>query len=199
MVSPEDSAHPTSHSDSQPQTNASQAASPQSTVSLPIPAGPVGTISANTPAAGASDAQANGSAADQLSRAFVAQASLVNHDGRTDFHLRLQPPQLGSVQIHLTATDHTVSARVIVTQDGARQLIEGQVQQLRQSLADSGLVLGSFDVMQNSGGFSQGGHHPQPELPPPPTNLRSKPAAVTPTAVVKTSPVVPRGGINILA
>jgi hypothetical protein len=196
LASLEDSAHPTSRDDSQPQPASTQAASPQPSVAPPIAAGPVNTAAGNAPATASNEAQTNGSAAEQLSRAFVAQANFVNREGRTDFHLRLQPPQLGSVQIHLTATDHTVWARVIVAQDGTRQLIEGQVQQLRQSLAESGLVLGNFEVTHHGGGFSQGGRHQPPELP---TLPLPRPVAPTSRTVVRTSLPASSGGINILA
>lgn len=195
-ASSEGSAHSANRNDSQPQSGSSGAASSLSAVPPPIAVGPVSVPTGNTNTAGPTAAQPNGSPADQLSHALVTQASLINYEGRTDFHLRLQPPQLGNVQIHLTATDHTVSARILVNQEGTRQLIEGQVQQLRQSLANSGLVLGSFDVTHDGGGFSHSGHHPPPELPSPPL---PRSIAATPRAVVKTSLAVPTGGINILA
>lgn len=151
---------------------------------VPTPLEPSGTPS-NTPVA------------EQLTRSFVAKADFVNRDGRTDFHLHLEPPQLGSVQIHLTATNHTISARVIVTQDGARQLLEGQAQNLRQSLADAGLVLSKFDVTQQGGGFSGSGRRPPPEvpLPTPPARFASSTVAV----IARTTPLVSVGGIDILA
>lgn len=130
---------------------------------------------------------------EQLTRAFVAQAEVVQREGRTDFHLRLDPPQLGSVRIHLTAMDHIVSARVVAAQEGTRQLLEGQAHHLRQGLAAAGLSLGSFDVTRDGGGS----HSRQPPAEPTP----SLPFAVsTPRTVTVSTPLPhPREGIDLLA
>jgi hypothetical protein len=99
------------------------------------------------------------------------------------------------VQIHLRATDHTVSARVVVALEGTRQLLEGHAHQLRQSLAQAGLSLSGFDVSHDSGG--SGGRQPPPEpMPPLPA-----PAVITPRlAATLQTPIRHRiGGIDILA
>ena len=197
LVGPEDSAHPTASDRSSPQTTSAQPAMTPLVSAVVSDNQP----SSNTTGAGSNSPETNVPVAEQLTRAFVAQASTVNREGRTDFHLRLDPPQLGSVQIHLTATEHTVSARVIVSQEGTRQLIEGHAHQLRQSLAESGLVLGTFDVTRDSGGFSHSGHHQPPEPPPPRTASRSESATATHTAIAKTasSRSIRTDGIDILA
>ncbi len=194
-ISPQ--AHPTASDHSSPQTASAQPASNP----LVTAVGSTNPPTSNTTVAASNSPQTNVPVAEQLSRAFVAQASTVNREGRTDFHLRLDPPHLGSVQIHLTATEHTVSARVIVAQEGTRQLIEGHAHQLRESLAESGLVLGTFDVTRDGGGFSQSGHHQPPELPSPPTVSQSGSATATHTTIAKTtaSRSVPTNGIDILA
>jgi len=134
--------------------------------------------------------------ADQLTQAFLAHADVVQQAGRTDFHLRLDPPQLGSVQIHLTATDHSVSARIVVAQEGTRQLLQDQSQHLRQGLAQAGLSLGSFDVTRDGGGSRGGGQQPPPQtplsLPTPVSTPRSAPAV--PAYVQRAS-----NGIDLLA
>ena len=133
---------------------------------------------------------------DQLTQAFLAHADVVQHTGRTDFHLRLDPPQLGSVQIHLTATQHTVSARIVVAQEGTRQLLEGQAHHLRQGLADAGLSLGSFDVTRDGGGSQGGGQQPPPQTPVSPPATASTPRT---TPVVSTPVSRHTEGINLLA
>ncbi len=195
VVSLEDSAHPTTSDHSSPQPASAQ---PASNPLLPAVAS-ADQLPSNTTVAGLNSPQSNVPVAEQLTRAFVAQASTVNREGRTDFHLRLEPPQLGSVQIHLTATERTVSARVIVAQEATRQLIEGHAQQLKQSLAESGLVLGTFDVTRGSGGFSQSGHHQPPEAPPFPTVSQSGSVTTTRAPLAKTSSrSVHTDGIDIL-
>lgn len=131
---------------------------------------------------------------DQLTRAFVTQATVVHREGRTDFLLRLDPPHLGAVRIHLTATDHTVSARIVTAQEETRQLLEGQAHQLRQGLTQAGLSLGSFDVTRDGGGGSQR----QPPAEPPPS-LPSAPGS-TPRTVAVAKPVARSSqGIDLLA
>ncbi len=183
-------ATPAHHGDSQPQTQAPSATPAAPTVAANLPASPG---NPTPPPAGAPPMPMP--VADQLTRAFVAHADIVGQQGRTDFHLRLDPPQLGSVRIHLTATDNTVSARIVTAQEGTQQLLQNQAHHLRQGLAQAGLSLGSFDVTRDGGG-SGGGRQAPPE---PPLSL---PVAVSPT---RTSPVVspplhrPTAGIDILA
>lgn len=185
-----------SRTDSGPQSTSAQAASPSPAIPPLTIVGGVNFPTPNNTLPTPSDTRPDLSPAEQLSRAFVAQAAIVSHEGRSDFHLRLQPPQLGNVQIHLTATDHTISARVVVAQEGTQQLIESQAYQLRQSLAESGLVLGSFDVRRDGGGSSQGGRHQPPELSQPPS---LRPVSPSGTAIVRASRSVPADGIDILA
>jgi flagellar hook-length control protein FliK len=176
--------------------------SPSPTLQPVIAAVSAGPPAGNTTSTASNNAQTNASIAEQLNQALITQASVVNHEGRANFHLRLEPPQLGSVQIHLTATDHnTVSARFIVAQEGTRQLIEGQAHQLRQSLAGSGVVLGSFDVTRDGNGFAQGGHDPPPEPPPPPANVptQSVTTRVTQNTDMNVVQTIPTDGINVLA
>jgi flagellar hook-length control protein FliK len=144
-------------------------------------------------------APTNAPVADQLTRAVLAQADVVQREGRTDFHLRLDPPQLGSVQIHLTATQHSVSARIVVAQEGTRQLLQDQAHHLRQGLAEAGLSLGSFDVAHDGGG-SRGGNQQAP--PEPALFLRSAGSSPRTAAIVSTvsAPVSrPKDGIDIIA
>jgi flagellar hook-length control protein FliK len=181
-----DSSHSSVRDASQPRTASPQAASSSPAIPPAIAAASVGPLAGNTTDAASNNAQTNVPVAD----------------GRTDFHLRLEPPQLGSVQIHLTATNHnTVSARVVVSQEGTQQLIAGQEHQLRQSLADSGVVLGTFDVTHSGGGSTQGGHHQPPEPPPSTANISTQSVGTRVTQSMGTGALqtVPTDGINILA
>lgn len=182
---------PSNHSDSRTHDDANSS----------TPAVPVLTDNGIAPAPVAAPPNSNAApmpspVADQLTQAFLTHADVVQQTGRTDFHLRLDPPQLGSVQIHLTATDHTVSARIVVASEGTRQLLQDQSQQLRQGLAQAGLSLGSFDVTRDGGGSHGGGQQPPPQTPLP------LPASVS---TPRSAPVVPAyvsrisDGIDLLA
>ena len=181
------------HTEAQPQAEMSLATSPGTSGATTLAVPTVAPVSQTTSAAAPTAAPV----ADQLARAFVAQANVVHGEGRTDFHLRLNPPQLGSVQIHLTATQHSVSARIVVAQEGTRQLLEGQAQHLREGLAEAGLSLGSFDVTHGGGGGADGGgQYTPPETPLSPPTSGSTPRS---TRVVSTTVSRPTDGINILA
>jgi len=162
----------------------------------PIVAGSVGAPATATPTLSGT-AHANLPVADQLTQAFVAHADVARNDGRIDFHLRLEPPQLGTVQIHLSATDHTISARVVVAQEATRQLLDGQAHHLRQSLAQAGLSLTGFDVSRDGGG-SRGGQQPPPQ-PSLPAAVVSAPAPTRPALPLSAPARTATNGIDILA
>jgi flagellar hook-length control protein FliK len=183
---------PTHHDDSRSQVAAPSSTPSGSTVAVNIAAPPAANLA--SPHSSPSSAPLNVPVAEQLTRAFVAQADVVQRQGQTNFHLRLDPPQLGSVQIHLTATDHTVSARIVVAQAGTQQLLQSHAHHLRQGLAEAGLSLGSFDVTRDGGG-SRGNRQAPPE---PPLLL---PGFVSPPRTATASSPMPRptDGIDLLA
>ncbi len=177
--------HP-SHADSH-----SSASSPLSEVLANNLAPPVQNLAPSHPTAPSSSTPV----VDQLTRAVAANVEVVQRNGQTNVHLHLDPPQLGSVQIHLTATEHSVSARIVVAQEGTRQLLQDQAQHLRQSLSQAGVSLGSFDVARDGGGGSRGGN---PQAPPQPARFASAPTA---PPRVSTAPAVSRSteGIDLIA
>ena len=42
--------------------------------------------------------------------------------------------------------DETVTVKLVVSNEAARQIVDGQLHELRQTLADAGISFGSFDV-----------------------------------------------------
>jgi flagellar hook-length control protein FliK len=109
------------------------------------------------------------SPAEQVAHAIREHAGPAAREGRTEVSLRLDPPELGAIRIHLSATEHTLSARLVVEQEATRQLLENQVQALRDRLAEAGVTLGSFDISRHqTGAHSQGRQpHPEPKYVPP--------------------------------
>jgi flagellar hook-length control protein FliK len=111
----------------------------------------------------ASAARATPPVAEQIGGAIAARVEVSPSEGRIDFHLTLNPPELGQVRVQLTLTNQTLSAR-LVAQDGAtRQLIQSQMDSLRQRLQDTGLGLGQLDV--SGGGGGNGGRRYEPLQP----------------------------------
>jgi flagellar hook-length control protein FliK len=138
------------------------------------------------------------SVSEQLAREILARAELTQKDGRTDFRIRLEPPELGTVRIHLVAVDQTVSARVIASDEAARQAIEQQMHVLRQSLAEAGVTLKSFHVAGSGPGWQQGQKQERAYQPMPPYDSLH---FVIPKAVGPTEPatVTTAGHIDVVA
>lgn len=101
--------------------------------------------------------------ADQVANEIVAHAQQLGPQGRTDFHFQLEPPDLGPVRVHLSAADGQVSARLVVREDGTRQLLQSQMDTLMQRLSQAGIALGRFDVSQDGAGFQERWQNPRPE------------------------------------
>jgi flagellar hook-length control protein FliK len=89
-----------------------------------------------------------GDISGQIVQELLLHAESASESGRTDFYMRLDPPELGTVRVYLTATDHSLSARLVVSEDATRQLIENQLDSLRAALSQAGISLGQFDVAQ---------------------------------------------------
>lgn len=78
-----------------------------------------------------------------------------------EVQLRLDPPELGMVRVHLRVTDDSVSIRFIAGDEAVTRLLETQLPDLRQSLAERGLSFAQCDVscdsrQQSSSGFGFG-------------------------------------------
>jgi flagellar hook-length control protein FliK len=73
--------------------------------------------------------------------------------------LRLDPPELGRVNVHMSVTNDVVSIRMVTTDDAARQVIERQLSQLQQSLTDKGISFQDFQVQTGGGSQQQQSSH----------------------------------------
>jgi hypothetical protein len=91
---------------------------------------------------------------------------LVLHREESAVHLRLDPPELGTVEIRIQVDGNAVHAWLAAERDLTRQSLEQQAQQLREQLAARGLHLAHFEV--NAGmreAFAQARYMPPPSLP----------------------------------
>jgi flagellar hook-length control protein FliK len=146
------------------------------------------------PAPTAAGGGAAPSVAEQIGHAIQARLEVAPDEGRIDFHLRLDPPELGQVRVQLTLTNQTLTARLVAHDDSTRQLIQGQMEALRQRLQETGLGLGQLDVSGGDGG--RGGRQQQPLLPwPDPAG-----AGPLPRPVAAGQPARPvAAGIDVMA
>lgn len=100
---------------------------------------------------------------DQLADAVVARAEVTTRDGTTEFQLRLDPPELGRVEVKLVSAGDDLRASVVVADDAVRRLIESQLPELRQRLEAAGVLVQQFDVATDPNG---GNRRPDRDDPP---------------------------------
>lgn len=91
------------------------------------------------------------SVVQQTADALIREASLTQTPGESEFRLRLNPAELGEIRIHLRSTAEGVTAHLTVAEEGVRKMIESQLPDLRQRLADAGVTVNGFNVSTDSG------------------------------------------------
>ena len=105
---------------------------------------------------------------DQITNQILARVATGTHEGRSQFHIFVEPPELGPVRVFLSASHHSVMARLVVQDETARQIVEAHIDTLRQSLSEAGVSLSRLDVSQEGGGSPRYSHDggSQPAQPP---------------------------------
>ncbi len=75
----------------------------------------------------------------------------------TSIHMQLNPSELGAIEVQVTHTAQGVSVSFITEQASTGQLIESQVNQLRQSLKEAGVQLANLNISQQRQSNQEGG------------------------------------------
>ncbi len=70
--------------------------------------------------------------------------------GSTAAKFSLYPEHLGHVEIKITTNQGHVSAQIVTDTPLAKEALEGQIQHLRQSLQQQGLIVQKLDVVQQT-------------------------------------------------
>ena len=89
---------------------------------------------------------------EQLSAAVLKQFDQEPVSASRTFRMRLDPRELGPVEVQLTVVNEVISIRFVADNEAARQVISRQLDVLRHSLTNSGISFGQFDVSSNGGG-----------------------------------------------
>lgn len=76
----------------------------------------------------------------------VTSGVVSSHRGGHEVRLRLNPPELGSLLIDVAVREGVVTARLETSQAGTQQLLTDNIHQLRDALAQQGLVIDKLDV-----------------------------------------------------
>jgi flagellar hook-length control protein FliK len=77
--------------------------------------------------------------------------------GPTSMHLQLNPESLGAIEVEVVRDVQGVSVTFFAEQTSTGKLLETQLGQLRQSLADSGVQLSGLNIGQHSHSGQEGG------------------------------------------
>ncbi len=121
-----------------------------SSSSIPPNAVPAAMIPSTSSAKSATGTMA--SPAAQIADGITANSHRLERDGTVEFRLRLDPPDLGRVRVHLISTGDELRGHLIVADDSVRRLIESQLPELRQRLQSVGVAVERFDITADSGG-----------------------------------------------
>jgi hypothetical protein len=81
---------------------------------------------------------------------ILSHAKLLRVDETTELEIEITPPELGRLNIKVSRTDSEFSARISIVEPGTLELLQAELFELRDSLAESGISVGSFDVEQQS-------------------------------------------------
>ena len=119
-----------------------------------LPTSPAGLNIVDRPAAGAKTEVP--SAPEQIAQSVVSQVRVLNKDETVEYSIRLDPPDLGRVQIRLISTGDNLSAHVTVATDAVRQMMESQLPELRQRLEQAGVNATQIDVSTQTAGQQAG-------------------------------------------
>lgn len=100
---------------------------------------------------------------EQLSAAMQTHGNDLSAGRPIELRLQLDPPELGLVRVHLRMTDESVSVRFIAGDEAVTRILESQLPDLRQSLAERGLAFSQCNVSCDSGQRQQSAFTPEPD------------------------------------
>ncbi|MBI4388995.1 MAG: flagellar hook-length control protein FliK [Nitrospinae bacterium] len=84
---------------------------------------------------------------------------------QNEIHIKLDPPSLGTVRMNISTVGETVKTTLIAENHSVKQIIENNLNQLRDSLADQGLKVDSFTVLVGGNPGNKGQNAQQGQAP----------------------------------
>jgi hypothetical protein len=117
--------------------------------------------SAPSPTSPSAPAPAASPMTESMAQAVVSHARVMERPGSVEFQMRLDPPELGRMQIRLVTHGDEIHGQVLVAHDAVRQLIESQLPELRQRLEAAGVNVQQFNVATDAN--TGGGRNPYRE------------------------------------
>lgn len=139
------------------------------------------------------------SVAGQAADSIIVRAELIEREGSTEFRMRLDPPELGQMEVRVHSANGKLHADLTVADESVRHLVESQLSELKQRLETAGFQVDGFTL--SSQDFSKNQDRRQrepfevPELPPPPR----RPQGQAPKPIATMSRAVPGGLLDVTA
>ncbi|MDA1012927.1 MAG: flagellar hook-length control protein FliK [Planctomycetota bacterium] len=106
---------------------------------------------------------------EQMSDPIVNWAQLNKNGEQTEFHVRLDPPELGAVRLVINTSDDAISVQLVTASDATRDVMQSHLADLVQALESAGLNLDACDVTCDES-FA----HADPPVPVDPFEPRSQ-------------------------
>jgi len=92
---------------------------------------------------------------DQIVSTTVVESRMVEHDGDQQFHMRLDPPDLGGLTVNIhRGRDGHVSLHLSAASAETHSLLEQHAGEITQALQDQGLSFSQFDLSHQHHGHS---------------------------------------------
>jgi flagellar hook-length control protein FliK len=66
----------------------------------------------------------------------------------SEARIRLSPPELGEIRIHMVMEDHRLTVRMEISEPLVRTLLERDLQQLKNTLSEAGIDVDQFELHQ---------------------------------------------------
>jgi len=88
----------------------------------------------------------------QIITGIVRQVTVMQRDGISSVVLRLEPPSLGKMKLDILTEHSKVTGRIVVESVEVKELIQHGLAELRNSLAQNGMQVESFDVQVGHNG-----------------------------------------------
>jgi len=104
--------------------------------------------------------QVNAQAAE-VAQQVIHQINVKLKSGPTSMHLQLNPKELGMIDVEMVSTSQGVSVTFFAEQSNTGKLLETQLNQLRESLIDSGVQLSGLNISQHGPSEQKGGFFSQ--------------------------------------
>lgn len=86
---------------------------------------------------------------------IAGKAFITLQDGSSEMKMKLTPPELGQMKLSFRVEDGIMSGKIVVGTQEARFFFEQNLDNLRQSLAEVGIMLAGVDVQLDGGAFKE--------------------------------------------